>query len=145
MGLDMYIEREVWPSFYEHGKKSLKIESPDFTIDPGQVLYIVERVCYWRKANAIHKWFVDNVQHGVDDCGRYLLKLSDIKRLLSVVERAILSETPWEVLPTTEGFFFGDVDYRDWYYRMLHETVVQLTRLIDTWDDNSYYYYTSSW
>lgn len=25
-------------------------------------------VAYWRKANAIHKWFVDNVQNGVDDC-----------------------------------------------------------------------------
>ena len=23
---------------------------------------------YWRKANAIHKWFVDNVQDGEDNC-----------------------------------------------------------------------------
>lgn len=26
---------------------------------------------YWRKANAIHNWFVANVQGGNDDCGRY--------------------------------------------------------------------------
>lgn len=27
-----------------------------------------EGVAYWRKANAIHKWFVDHVQDGEDDC-----------------------------------------------------------------------------
>lgn len=30
---------------------------------------IPDEVGYWRKANAVHKWFVDNVQHGQDDCG----------------------------------------------------------------------------
>lgn len=29
---------------------------------------IREFVGYWRKANAIHKWFVENVQDGEDDC-----------------------------------------------------------------------------
>lgn len=29
---------------------------------------ISEEVAYWRKANAIHRWFVDNVQDGEDDC-----------------------------------------------------------------------------
>ena len=29
---------------------------------------ISEQVAYWRKANAIHKWFVDNIQDGEDDC-----------------------------------------------------------------------------
>ena len=29
---------------------------------------IIEQVGYWRKANHIHKWFVENVQDGIDDC-----------------------------------------------------------------------------
>lgn len=29
---------------------------------------IGESVGYWRKANAIHRWFVENVQDGEDDC-----------------------------------------------------------------------------
>ena len=29
---------------------------------------ISEEVGYWRKANAIHNWFVENVQDGEDDC-----------------------------------------------------------------------------
>lgn len=33
---------------------------------PYKELY--DNVAYWRKANAIHKWFVENVQDGEDDC-----------------------------------------------------------------------------
>lgn len=31
-------------------------------------MQIHEQVGYWRKANAIHNWFVDHVQDGEDDC-----------------------------------------------------------------------------
>lgn len=30
--------------------------------------HIMEQVGYWRKANHIHNWFVENVQYGIDDC-----------------------------------------------------------------------------
>ena len=33
------------------------------------LIYEDNQIASWRKANAIHKWFVDNVQDGVDDCG----------------------------------------------------------------------------
>lgn len=29
---------------------------------------IIDQVGYWRKANHIHNWFVENVQDGEDDC-----------------------------------------------------------------------------
>ena len=29
---------------------------------------IMDQVAYWRKANAIHEWFVNHVQDGEDDC-----------------------------------------------------------------------------
>ena len=35
----------------------------------------------WRKANAIHKWFVDNIQGGNDDCGTYEVSIEDLARL----------------------------------------------------------------
>lgn len=35
----------------------------------------------WRKANAIHKWFVDNVQGGNDDCGMYEVSVDDLVKL----------------------------------------------------------------
>ncbi len=43
---------------------------------------VTDNVAYWRKANQIHKWFVDNVQGGEDDCGDYLLTKEDIEELL---------------------------------------------------------------
>lgn len=39
-------------------------------------------VAYWRKANAIHNWFVENVQNGVDDCGVYEVTKEDLEELL---------------------------------------------------------------
>lgn len=49
-------------------------------------------VVYWRKANAIHKWFVDNVQHGTDDCGVYDVDIRQLKDLRDMCE-AVLSST----------------------------------------------------
>jgi hypothetical protein len=52
-----------------------------------KVKYIEEEVGYWRKANAIHKWFVDNVQDGKDDCGTYPVEESKLKELLEVCKK----------------------------------------------------------
>lgn len=41
-----------------------------------------DELAYWRKANQIHKWFVDNVQNGTDDCGEYLVSKEQIQKLL---------------------------------------------------------------
>lgn len=46
--------------------------------------YIAEEIGYWRKANAIHKWFVDNVQDGEDDCGYYEVNKEQLEELLNI-------------------------------------------------------------
>lgn len=43
---------------------------------------IMTEIAYWRKANHIHKWFVDNVQYGVDDCGTYEVTEADLKKTI---------------------------------------------------------------
>lgn len=57
---------------------------------------IVEGVAYWRKANEIHRWFVDNVQKGVDDCGTYKVTRKQLKTLLTlckdILSKAIIKE-----------------------------------------------------
>ena len=54
-----------------------------------------ENVAYWRKANAVHKWFVEAVQGGEDDCDFHdevtrgvLERLRDI--CAKVIESAVL-------------------------------------------------------
>ena len=51
--------------------------------------YDVYEVAYWRKANQVHKWFVDNVQGHVDDCGRYRLTEKNIKDLLDICQKIL--------------------------------------------------------
>lgn len=43
----------------------------------------------WRKANQIHKWFVDNVQDGNDDCGTYEVGVEQLKGLLGIVNKVL--------------------------------------------------------
>jgi hypothetical protein len=120
---------------------------------------------YWRKANAIHKWFVDNVQDGTDDCGEYRVSIGHLKELrdtakqvldeyrewLAIPEDERDNEEPFEFgdrLPTQAGFFFGGTDYDEWYVRDLEITIEQLDRILaehashGDWID---YIYQSSW
>lgn len=46
----------------------------------------------WRKANAIHRWFVDNVQDGKDDCGIYEVDVEQLCKLHDTC-KAVLDST----------------------------------------------------
>jgi hypothetical protein len=57
---------------------------------------IHESVGYWRKANAIHGWFVENVQDGEDDCHMHrevtaddLIQLKDL--CVDVLEHSVMA------------------------------------------------------
>lgn len=51
---------------------------------------IMEQVAYWRKANAIHDWFVEHVQDGVDDCDYHNEVTKEIlEELLDTCERVL--------------------------------------------------------
>ena len=114
---------------------------------------------YWRKANAIHKWFVDNVQNGVDNCAEYPVEYEKLQELLNICKelksKMVLSEDTneygdkyivnysicEELLPSQDGFFFGGTQYDEWYYKDLENTIEMLSNL----DDSCDYYYHSSW
>lgn len=58
---------------------------------------IYEQVAYWRKANAVRKWFVDNVQDGVDDCEYHSeVRKDQLAELVSIcqeiLENAVLAK-----------------------------------------------------
>ena len=77
---------------------------------------------YWRKANAIHKWFVDNVQGGNDNCGSYYVSLEQLKELHDLCLKALKDEDS-TLLPPSSGFFFGSTDIDDWYWKYIQDTV----------------------
>ena len=97
MGLDMYLNRcdrraYGFKDFYidevKENKPALYEDLKPYLHKRGGEYYswesIFEDVGYWRKANAIHKWFVDNVQNGVDDCNYYEVSKEQLEDLLEV-------------------------------------------------------------
>ena len=101
MGLDMYLKRKKWIGSQFgwrnfEGIVSIRLEGREIPIDLNNIDTIVESAAYWRKANAIHRWFVENVQKGNDDCGEYTVSLEDLENLLKlckkVKNKAIIKE-----------------------------------------------------
>lgn len=77
MGLDMYLHASKYVSGYDFRPEEDRnqyerlIELFDMRefVDPDTPSARFEfTVGYWRKANAIHQWFVENVQGGRDEC-----------------------------------------------------------------------------
>ena len=58
-------------------------------IQPERISRVDEEVMYWRKANHIHRWFVDHVQRGTDDCQEYHVSEEHIRELLKTCEEVL--------------------------------------------------------
>ena len=89
MGLDMYLNKVTWISKYGD-KPKLKITGLK-GVDVSKVTEIREEAIYWRKANHIHKWFVDNVQEGEDDCKEWGVSRKKLKELFEVICEVLAS------------------------------------------------------
>ena len=87
MGLDMYLNRRIYVWSEQRG--SLKITGLKSKVRPDNVKFIVEEAGYWRKANAIHKWFVQNVQDGNDNCKEYYVSKESMQKLLDTVNKVL--------------------------------------------------------
>lgn len=167
MGLDMYLKKRTYISPYKYVKDEKTNQSKFVNAVGGKIVFTLTRedgsverktipiksfdgggveittpVAYWRKANAIHRFFIENCADGNDDCREmtvYPEQLHELKRFCSqVLEKRGKAD---ELLPTQEGFFFGSTDYDEWYYKELEHTVDVLKDI----DDNAQYIYEASW
>ena len=150
MGLDMYLSKKTYVKYWEHNGdnnydvKVTKAGNPT-KIDPKKVSYIVEEVGYWRKANQIHQWFVDNVQGGVDDCRDAYVERDKLEELLNLCKIVSIDKDKAEqLLPTASGFFFGGTGYDEWYYEQIDETIQILEEALSD-DEADHFEYHSSW
>jgi hypothetical protein len=88
MGLDMYLSKRHYVknwSFMQpeelHEITVKKGGNPCPHIDTAKISHIITDAAYWRKANQIHNWFVQNVQDGNDDCREYWVSKSKLQEL----------------------------------------------------------------
>lgn len=85
MGLDMYIHKTV----HKYGDSN---NIDDLTYDKfGRTnsYDLTTTVGYWRKANAIHRYFVKNFGDGVDESQDMYITTDDLKNLIGVCENVI--------------------------------------------------------
>jgi hypothetical protein len=133
MGLDMYLRVRKAHDYAKPGETFDNAYGTHWKLSES-----IYTVCEWRKANAIHKWFVDNVQAGEDDCGRYAVSVDKLKQLRSDCREAMELfddrniEEAAQFMPTQEGFFFGSTDYDEWYREDLQRTYDACNNLIRT-------------
>lgn len=150
MGLDMYLDKRTYVKNWNFQEPEERHEvvvtkgGNSTNINPEKVKYIVEEAGYWRKANAIHRWFVENVQRGVDDCGNYYVEKSQLLELLDLCEKVKADNSLADsLLPTASGFFFGGTDYNEWYFEDINNTINIIKEAVEGGDAD--YYYSSSW
>lgn len=156
MGLDMYLTKKTYVKYWEHkGDDNFDItvskggKNVDY-IKPRRISEITEEVGYWRKANAIHKWFVDNCQGGVDECQETYVELGKLKELLLICTEVKNNPSKAKsLLPPTSGFFFGSTDTDEYYFDDIEYTINILESILNEEEENNNgitsYYYQSSW
>lgn len=139
MGLDMYLyirKSEYRSAYSEEGvtypkelsKFQTAISNRNFASAETKTDY---QVAYWRKCNAVHKYFVENCANGVDDCNPIVISLEKLEELKHLV--SIVLENPskaGELLPTCRGFFFGSDKHDEWFWEDMRYTKTALEEVI---------------
>lgn len=154
----MYLTANLYTSKYSNPEyadqiKKVKEILPEIFDGNDLSVEISFKAGYWRKANQIHKWFVDNVQDGKDECHPHDVSRKELEKLKKACETVlkILSEQKLqsvtlkdryskedykhdvyvdteeieEILPNTSGFFFGGTQY-DEYYKVDLESTIEI-------------------
>jgi hypothetical protein len=151
MGLDMYLNAKKYtsgnlsPELYS---KVLDVVNVD--VLPRKDFPSVEvsvGVAYWRKANAIHQWFVETCQDGTDDCRRADVSREQLEELLNLAKQVKNDPSlASDLLPTISGFFFGSTEYDEHYMKDIDNTIEQLEQVLTTTSNDDWYFeYQSSW
>ena len=146
MGLDMYLSAKRYLfNFNEHDKALAdKIDAEVGASSLGHTNEIRKEAFYWRKAWAIHHWFVMNAQNGEDDCKEYWVERYKLQELLDTLKK--VEENPSlaeDILPLQSD----DDEGKEWELDQIRRTIPALDKLIndeslkEKWD----FYYSSSW
>ena len=152
MGLDQYLHAEKYVSDYANkellGEVAQLINAEVFISQEMPSINIDVKVGYWRKANQIHQWFVDNVQGGEDNCAKYYVSREQLRELLDTCKQVRISGHPDvvnDLLPVGIGFFFGSTEIDEWYWAQIDSTIQLLANLLASVPEDFDFAYSSSW
>lgn len=165
MGLDMYLSARKHLTNYsfdngEHEADMVNVLesiglSMDVLSEESPSMDVEITVAYWRKANQIHRWFVDEVADGVDDCKPLYVRRDRLEELRGLLGQALaikdgntddIESQLEDLLPPGDGFFFGGTEYDDWYWMQVNWTYNKLNDILDNPAlDGFDFVYSASW
>jgi hypothetical protein len=161
MGLDQYLTAKKYVARWEYSNgyqdreqtqdfiDLLPMDAPDITEHGGHSGITIEYpVGYWRKANAIHGWFVQQIGQDVDDCREMYISRDKLKDLRNSAQKVLYAKDTAAVaeregLEPTKGFFFGTYDYDEWYIEDLKRTVDICNKALKLPEEYSVHYQAS--
>ena len=162
MGLDQYLEARKYISKFDYSEgfdnKKIsgeyegisKFAPTDFDkyADFGGI-NVSYPIGYWRKANAIHGWFVNECANGVDECQSIYVSREKLVELRELCKSAISQPAmAGDILPPTPGFFFGSYGIDEWYMEDLKQTVEIINHALSIIPEDDYnwsFVYRASW
>lgn len=108
-----------------------------------------QEIGYWRKANQIREFFAS---YAPELIGENIEMLAVNKEMLLELKRRInccLTERneniSSELLPTSQGFFFGSSEYDGWYYEQLENTLPIIEEALIAINNNNLVFYGEWW
>ena len=178
----MYLSKKTYVKRWEHQDVNdtfdvtVKKGGKEFTnIKPERVSYIHEEIMYWRKANQIHGWFVENTEE-INNHTIYYVTYQDLKNLVETCKTVLealekspktkvsveagwrngekyyedvevyeLDKNAMSLLPPVEGFFFGSYVIDEWYKHQIEETIKVLGKEVEEGNEGDEYEYVASW
>lgn len=150
MGLDMYLSADKYVSEYRNSVDQLHEILEAVDVDKSvlcpvsQSITVQITVGYWRKANQIHSWFIQNCADGKDDCQPVYVPAQQLEELRDLCKRVLADHSLAEELLAPEvGFFFGSQELDDYYFEGLKDTVKILDKALSIEDVD--YTYRASW
>ena len=161
MGLDMYLSARKYFSKNDYSdRENIKI-NPEFdiiaSIAPKDLtkysqfsgISVSYPIGYWRKANAIHGWFVNELAGGVDECQEIPVPREKLVELRNLCNAAVSQPAmAGDILPPTQGFFFGGYEIDEYYMQDLKDTVTMIDHVLSTIPEDNWeweIYYQASW
>lgn len=154
MGLDMMmyktaVESEVpeWPKGIATGFGREISDSEQKILDnywKAMENVKLEEVAYWRKFNALHNWFVQECQDGIDQCQYAEVSKENIMELIDILQESVDTKKP--LLQPQGGFFFGSTDIDEYYWNDVKSAIDTFERLYQETDwEKEKLIYSSSW
>lgn len=154
MALNMSLFKKIfiknWDSTSEDNRFKIDLRLGNTKINTDQAEYVIERIGEWHNANAIHQWFVNNIQNGKDDGKEYNFTATKANQLIYACQRVLEKpELAIQLLPSLADPLsvsrFGNAAYDDLYFIKLEQTINICNTLLAKADNNSTFYYQGSW